>query len=47
MLQTVLRLDAGRILIQGPSKKALQIIAVDNELARDIIVDFVHRAAYR
>lgn len=28
-----------------PYNKALQIIAVDNELARDIIVDFVHRVA--
>ncbi|MBG6105094.1 putative nucleic acid-binding Zn-ribbon protein [Micromonospora vinacea] len=33
------------VATQEPYKEALQIIAVDNELARDIIVDFVHRVA--
>jgi hypothetical protein len=30
---------------QEPYNQALQIITVDNELARDIIVDFIHRVA--
>lgn len=30
---------------QEPYNQALQIVAVDNELARDIIVDFIHRVA--